>query len=143
MIKDDLIALKEKREFLQKSAEVMRQAKEEFAAHNKTLIDQISKASVEESALINKIKSEAVNIYKIDEDESKDIGYGVKIQIKKIFDIDKDIAFGYAKEHGICLSLDVGAIKKLATIQDVSGVVITEKPTATIPGKIEIGEDEL
>jgi hypothetical protein len=47
MMKEDLMALKEKREFLQKSAEVMKQAREEFDKNNAGLIKQIDLAKVD------------------------------------------------------------------------------------------------
>ena len=140
MMKEDLIQLKDKREFLQKSAEVMKKAREEFEERNAGLIHQINDVKIEEQLLINRIKKEAVDIYNVNGHE-KSIGYGVKIQMKKHILFDENDALQWAILHQFALKLDVSAFKKQANIQVISCVRIKELPEATIPGKIEIGDE--
>ena len=144
MITHDLIKLNNTRTFLKDSAEIMRQAKEEFDNKNKKLIDSITKAKEEQADLIKNINIEALLSYSVD--CNKDIGCGVKITNKKIFEYDEKKAFEWAKQSGMALTLDVKIFKDIAKVQakwnaPFEFVTITEKPSVTIPGKIEIGED--
>lgn len=138
MIKDDLMKLKENRDLLQKSAEVLKIAKAEFDDNNRTLLDQITKAKEEQSELINNIKKEALIIYKLDGEERKSIAYGVKIRNKVVLNYDEKDAFKWAQEHKIALKLDVSVFTKLALAQDIDFVTTETVPQVTILGKIEV-----
>ena len=98
MIKDDLIELKNTRMFLHESAEILKKAREEFNAQNSTIICQINKAKVEEQLLIDSIKEEALNIYKINGHESH-ICQSVKIIKTNIITYGKKDAENWAEKH--------------------------------------------
>ena len=144
MIKDDLIKLKHTRTFLKVRSDMVRQAKEEFEVQNKKLIESITKAKEEQDALIKSIHIEALLSYSVD--SNNDIGYGIKVIKKKIWEYDADKALEWAIDHRLALALDVKIFKELAKAHVVAKtpfdfVKINEEPSVTIPGKIEIGED--
>ena len=140
MIKDDLIELKNTRMFLQESAEILKKARAEFDKQNSTLLTQRAKAKIEESALIDSIKKEAIADYNIN--GIKEIGYGVKVIDTKTMNYKKEDAEKWAFNHKLALCLDAKAFEKIAKAQTLDIVTYDVEHKATIPGKIDIGDDE-
>ena len=60
---------------------------------------------------------------------------GVEIAIAKTYAIDETAGLAWAREKQMCLvpeSLDVKAVKKLATVQPLPFVIVTETPSVRI-----------
>ena len=86
--------------------------------------------------VIQSIHAHALSNYAVD--SNKDVGFGVKIRMQKIFDYDEKDAFKWAFDHKLALKLDASAFKKQAELQNIECVNIIEKPSVTIPRKIEV-----
>jgi hypothetical protein len=65
---------------------------------------------------------------------------GVEIKATKVYAIDEVAGLAWAKEKQLCLipeALDVAAVKKLATVQALPFVSITEEPKAFIASDLD------
>ena len=52
---------------------------------------------------------------------------GVEVKEETVLEYERDAAFSWAKEHGICLSLDVAAFEKVARDLVIPDVVLIAK----------------
>ena len=119
-------------------------AKDQFDILNQNLINNRKEVQERMSALETEIKAHTLEHYKLTEEKHQAFGLGIRV-LKKIEFEEKD-AFAWAKESGQALKLNTPMFKKLALLkaenkEPFDFVKIEEDPSATIPGKIEIGED--
>lgn len=106
-------------------------AQDQFAADHGQLIDGLDAArkqcAVEEGIL----RSQTVQAY-LETGEKNFAGTGIRIITKLDYDLVQ--AFAWAKEHGICLKLDVATFEKIAKVTETRPAFVTvrEEPQATI-----------
>ena len=66
-------------------------------------------------------------------------GIGIRVMSKLVY--DESIAFGWAKEHSLCLKLDAKAFDKIAKSQDIGFVSKDENVVVTFPAEIKTEVD--
>jgi len=114
---------------------------EQFNNDNKELIDRINKLSTELESDKEELISEALDDFRVTGSKQLLGGLGIRVSSKLSYDEDK--AFNWAKEHGLCLKLDVKSFEKLAKIQQINFVMVDEIITVTFPKEIKIDDGEL
>lgn len=130
-MEQELIKLKKTREIIISLKEKRDKILEE--AKKNPVFKEIEILSDEMISLEVVIREKAIKIY--EETGNKKIGQ-IGIRIMQVLDYDEVVAFDWAKEHKLCLSLDKKNFEKLAKTQDMDFVEKSEKATATIPTKI-------
>lgn len=144
VLKGKLLELKSERMQIDKLDISWRDQKEKFEKRNEALLDSRKLTQMRIKQLETEIKAHTLEQYKLTEEKHQAFGLGIRV-LKKIEFEEKD-AFAWAKESGQALKLNTPMFKKLALLkaenkEPFDFVKIEEDPSATIPGKIEIGED--
>lgn len=115
------------------SREQLRLRYEEFNRANAGLIENVKEyvAAVD----VAEVALRAVAQDEYNRTKEKKPAPGVEIKLFKEYAIDETAGLAWAKEKDLCLipaKLDVAAIKKLATVQPLPFVVVSEVPKVTI-----------
>lgn len=114
---------------------------DKFEVEHKELKDTMTIYKDRINTLQKEIKEHVLNLYEADKTIRKfECGTGVRVGEELKY--DKEKAFEWAKEHDLCIQLDVGAFESIAKTQKVSFVTKIPKITPTIPGKIKWEEKE-
>lgn len=115
------------------AAAKLKAAREQFDREHTPLIEFVrhTAASVEtaETAL------KAVAAVEYERTKEKKLAPGIEIKIFKDYAIDEAAGLAWATEKQLCLipaQLDVAAIKKLATVQKLPFIVVSEVPKVQI-----------
>lgn len=121
-----------------------KQAKDEFDALNQNLINNRSEVQERMSELETEIKTHTLEQYELTKEKHQ--VFGLSIRVLKKIEFKDDDAFAWAKESGQALKLNTPMFKKLALLkaenkEPFDFVKIDEDPSATIPGKIDVGDD--
>ena len=109
--------------------------KEEFQKKNAPLIEGLATLSNEIEEIRDDIKTMAEEEYSITGHKQLIGGIGIRVGTNLIY--DRVIAFDWAKEHAMCLSLDRREFEKVAKITEIPFVEKVDKVTVTFPPKIE------
>ena len=112
------------------------QKQELFNIENKSLLDKLDSTKDKINDLTTSIKEDGLIEFK--ETNQKKLTGGLGIRIMTELEYDEDKAFDWAKEHNLCLELDVKAFKKLAKTQKFNFVVKFEKIIITFPKEIKL-----
>ena len=105
--------------------------KEIFDKENEMLINLIKDTSESINDIKEILRIEGVNEYKTT--NSKKLTGGLSIRITKDVRYDNDLAFSWAMNHKMCLSLDKTKFKKIAKVQELDFVDLIEKETVCFP----------
>lgn len=122
---------------LAKSKALLKERRESFETENAGLIEYITK--VQEpivAAAETAVKAVALSLY--NENGEKKLSEGVEVKVFKSYAIDERAALVWAKEKQLCLvpeSLDLTAVRKLASVTPLPFVSISEEP------KVQISSD--
>jgi hypothetical protein len=136
MNEENLIELKEKMEELESFKEVVALKRAEFNKQIEGLLCSQEEIEKEIISIKEKISKEALVEFNTTGNKKLTGGIGVRETNKISYPADK--AFGWAKEHGLCLSLDQKAFEKIADSQDIDFVIKTKEPTVTFPKVIKL-----
>ena len=68
---------------------------------------------------------------------------GLGIRVMNTIEYDEDVALSWAKDHNLCLSLDVKSFKSLAKTQDFDFVKHDERVSVTFPKVIDVSSEEV
>jgi len=71
--------------------------------------------------------------------EKKRLG-GIGIRLGTVLVYDESLAFGWAKDHSLCLQLDKKEFEKIVKTQNIDFVDRKEKITVTFPKEINLEE---
>ena len=130
-LKDRLTELESQRTLLTANKDVIKSLREDFEERHKLLIEKIKDDALAVSETETEIRKIALEDFA--KNGSKEVGFGVGIRVVKKYDYDKMTAFSWAKEHDMALKLDEPAFRKIAQVQDIDFVKVSEVPSATIP----------
>ena len=108
-----------------------------FAVENAALITAHSEAALKAAGLEADIKRLAVHQYSANPDKGKQLGCGVaiRVSVSTTYAYEATQALSWAKEHGICLQLNVKAFEEVCATDakpDFVGVACEDVVTATI-----------
>lgn len=106
---------------------------EEFQRANAGLIENLKEHSAAADAAEIALRAVAAEEY--ERTKERKPAPGIEIKLYKQYDINEVAGLAWAKEKDLCLipaSLDVAAIKKLATVQALSFVMVSEIAKVTI-----------
>ncbi len=84
------------------------------------------------------LTEQAIKGYERDGEKKRLGGLGIRLMQDLSYE-DKD-AFGWAKEHSLCLKLDSSAFKRIAKTQDLDFVEKLERVCVTFPKEIILEE---
>ena len=138
----ELKFLRDRAEF---SRTLLREATEQFHKDNARLI-QDAKVHAEAVAA-SETALKAVAAVEYEQTKEKKPAPGVEIKMFREYAIDEVAGLAWAKEKDLCLipaSLDLTAIKKLATVQPLPFVKVSEVPKvqiATDLSKLDLGAE--
>ena len=135
-MREKLLELKELRESMEKLMLQKKAGYDKYMSENVVVFGEIEDLSGKINDTEIKLKELALIEYS--ETGEKKLGYGVGIRVFKKMEYEEAMAFSWAKEHNMALSLDKRAFEKMARVDKPDFVVINEVPQATIPFKIEI-----
>ena len=107
-----------------------------FEEENKTLIEQKQTLNNAMAVVENDLRTMALEKFK--ETGEKKLAFGVGIRVMTKLEYDNKVAFNWAEEHKMALTLDKKVFEKIAKAQDIDFVKKLEVPSATLPSKIEI-----
>lgn len=141
-MKQELIKLKNMRQQEEQLTELLKTVKAKFEEENKDLFIRIAANREEMTSVEMNIKEDALEIYR--KDGNKQLPYGVGIKVLKRYNYNEDEALEWAKEHKMALRLDKKAFETLSKTESTKPgfVAVLEVPTATIPGTIEIKDEQ-
>jgi len=137
-MKQELMKLKKFREKLETLKTKKQIAYEEFLKNNEKLLMDIEESIGQINETTEKIGITALDLYI--KTGNKKLDYGVGIRVMKKLEYDETLAFSWAKNHSLALSLDRKAFEKIAKIDPIDFVEIKEVPQVTIPMNIDITE---
>jgi len=131
---DLLRDLHTKRQLLETANKDLRTLEEEFRAKNQGQYDFKASLQSDVTALENAVRQAALARYDKDPDKQKQICPGVGIRVSTEYDYDRDEAFAWAKNHGLCLSLDAKAFSDLCKAESTRPEFVrtVENRSATI-----------
>jgi len=112
----------------------------EFKETNKELVLALEENHSNTGIVESTIRDIALDQYASTKEKQICFGVGIKVMKELIFDDNN--ALNWAKQTGLCLMLNTPAFKKIAKVQALDFVVIKDKPTATLPSKIDLGGEE-
>jgi hypothetical protein len=115
------------------SREELRSRQAAFNIENANLIANISEDQASVTAAETALKAVALSLYL--EQHEKKLAPGLDVKLFKVFAIDETAGLAWAREKQLCLipeSLDMAAVKKLATVTPLPFVKITEEPKVQI-----------
>lgn len=133
---DKLKLLKRALELQDKLQSEKKIRKDKFDNENQVLTQQI-KENYDDIMLIKSDLTQ-LNLIGYEEDGNKSRFGGVGIKVMKMLDFKEEDAFQWAKDHQLCLQLDLTSFKKIAKTQDFGFVTVTEVPTVTFPKEIKL-----
>ena len=140
MDKNMLLDFQNKAENLDKLREDYQNRKKEFDEVNKFLMEDIETARNILEEAQSEIKADAEDEYQKTKNKKLLGGIGIRLMTDLIYDDEK--AFSWAKEHGLCLTLDKRGFEKVAKSTNIPFVEMTDRVVVTFPPKIEIKEGE-
>lgn len=119
-----------------KLKEELAEAKAQFDEQHSALYNRIK--GVQETIADCKgiLKENAEAGYAKDGIKKRDGGIGIRVM--QNLEYDDAVAFEWAKEHKLCLALDVKAFKAVAKTQSLDFVKETKSITVTFPKEIEL-----
>jgi len=135
-MKQKLIDLKELREGKNKLEDEYNERLEEFKQKYISLIERIQCHKENIDRVEIGIRTAALEKYK--ETGEKKLDFGVGIRVMQKLGYDSDIAFVWAKEHGLAIKLDNKSFEKIAKVQKLDFVEYRNEAIATIPREIKI-----
>jgi hypothetical protein len=109
-----------------------------FELENSTLLDSLKLAEQEANATESLLRTKMVDFYVAT--KIKEGPFGLKIRITSRLEYDPAIAFKWATEHNLALTLDKKAFETIAKAQPLDFVTKVEVPGATIPSELIIDE---
>lgn len=126
-----------RRQYAEQSATI-KAAREAFDA---TIAGDIALSNLTKQAL-EATEAEVRGLAQItyDRDQNAKPTPGISIVQEKVYTINETAAFAWAKETKLCLlpeALDVKALKKLATVQPLPFVLISEMPSVRIASDLD------
>ena len=133
-LEEELTRLEDRRTLLVNDKNVLKGFRDEFEKKHNDFIQKIRQDAEDVSETETAIRKLALEDFAKNKD--RDVGFGVKVKIMTRYDYDKATAFAWAKKHEIALRLDDAAFKKIAQVQDIDFVKVSEVPSATIPTDI-------
>jgi hypothetical protein len=138
--------LAEARRTLAGAKTLLADRKAQFDRENRELVLEINRANDAVAAAELMVRTLAVEHFHATS-EKKPIA-GVEVKIKKEYDVDEVRGFEWAKAKDLCLipaSLDIAAVKKLATVQALEFVTVRDVPSPQIATDLEkaIATEEL
>ncbi len=110
--------------------------KKMFEEDNKILIEEIERFSNIQVNFKDQIKIEAMEEFQ--ETGNKKLFGGIGIRVGVCLNYDRGMALAWAKEHLLCLNLDVKSFDKIAKTQDMDFVKKEETITVTFPKEIKL-----
>ena len=114
---------------------------EAFNEQNKELIARVKERQMQRQEQEDKARFARCVLYELTKEKENINGLGIRV-VQDV-EFSNEEAFAWALEHKMALALDNKAFTKIAKIQDIPFVQITERPTATISrelGKIQAEE---
>ncbi len=103
---------------------------EEWNKANQVLFDTLTQAGAEVAEAEDKLREMAVAQYA--ETGEKAVAPGIGIRVLSRLGYDSKEAMDWAIKHELALKLDTSAFEKIAKTSNLSFVIISEEPTATI-----------
>lgn len=128
-----VIQLADLRDRAARSCALLQLRTEEFQRANAGLIKNLKERSAAADAAEIALRAVAAEEY--ERTKERKPAPGIEIKLYKQYDINEVAGLAWAKEKDLCLipaSLDVAAIKKLATVQALSFVMVSEIAKVTI-----------
>lgn len=128
-----VIQLADLRDRAARSHALLQLRTEEFQRANAGLIENLKERSAAADAAEIALRAVAAEEY--ERTKERKPAPGIEIKLYKQYAINEVAGLAWAKEKDLCLipaSLDVAAIKKLATVQALSFVMVSEVPKVTI-----------
>jgi hypothetical protein len=126
-----------RREFSASSAE-LRRRREQFDADNADIIRKVKEDQVRVDLLDRTVRSAAEDDYHARHENHPCAG--IEIAISNEYAIDEAAGLVWAQQHDLCLipqQLDVAAVKKLARVQRLPFVVVTERPLVRVASDLD------
>jgi hypothetical protein len=143
MIKDllpQLIEFKQTEIKLLGLKDELKKKENEFNIQNYNLMEEINKLTFKMEDTRNDAKLEAIKEYELTGQKKLFGGIGIRIGTSLVY--DEKMAFEWAKQHQLCLSLDERAFEEIAKSQNLEFVRKEEKITATFPSKLNLEESK-
>jgi hypothetical protein len=116
--------------------------KKKFEEDNAELIQEVKGGAADLVLAEEKLRHLAANAYDTDPTNKK-VAPGVTIKMFTEIGYDKKLAFDWALEHKIALTLDTKAFEKIAPTANLDFVLVTQVPKATIATDLEKALGEL
>ena len=138
MKEENLIKLQEKRDKLEKLKSEIKFKKDEYENSVQNLVSESKLTEADIESVMEEIKIEALAEYKTT--GNKNLLGGVKVQDTNTIEYTADDAFNWAKEHSLCLMLDVKAFEDLAKTQKLDFVKKNSGNKVTFPKVIKFDE---
>ena len=114
----------------------LKEKKEMFDLENEGLIKNIT--ALNETIMQTKQEFEVLAEEEYNKTGQKKLLGGIGIQDRTFLDYKPEDAFNWAKEHGLCLSLDKKAFEAVAKTQKLDFVTEDTKTKVTFPPKIKL-----
>lgn len=136
--KEDVVLLKNKIELKEKLEEYLKQKKQEFENSVKDLKEEIKQISENIDIMFESIDEEVL----FDHKKTKETKYfgGFKIKNYKSVTYDFDVAFNWAKEKDMFLTLDKKAFDKACESLNLEFIKIDTNPKVIHPKIIKLEE---
>ena len=132
--------LKQEIDLLEIRKQDYKQRQEEFEKENNIIIQNIKDSNEIINSYKETIKTQALEEYKQNISCKKLYG-GIGIRVGTDINYDEKLAFKWAEEHKLCLTLDKKEFDKIAKTQEIEFVTKEEKITVTFPSIITIGDE--
>lgn len=128
---DQVRELHEARQSYADAKEEVRKAQERFNLEHADILKAEADARDAVNVLESCIRINALNVY---DGANKAVCPGVNVRVLSEYRYDPTEAFKWAKEHGLCLTLDGKAFKDICQSDSTRPdfVAVDERPTATI-----------
>ena len=136
MDRDKIMGLKLAIDSEQKVLDELNVKKAEFDAANRELIERLAQHREQVSSLKEELKLEAEAEFNTT--GLKKLLGGVGIRVGSSLGYEPDKALSWAKEHQLCLKLDVKEFEAIAKTQDLDFVTKEDKVTVTFPKEIKL-----
>ncbi len=131
---DLLRDLHTKRQLLETASTERKTLEERMRVDHQAVYDTEACLKSDVAALENAVRQAALHLYDADPAHKKQICPGVGIRVGTEYVYDRDEAFAWAKDHGLCLSLDAKAFNDLCKAESTRPefVGVVENRSATI-----------
>ena len=126
----EIVKVKEAREHHARLRDMVNEARYSFEQSIASLLDELERAKQEEASQEGLLRQAILAEFVLTGNKQPAPGCGVRVLQKLSYDEAR--AFEWAKEHELALKLDSRAFEKIAKVQSLEFVTITDEPQATI-----------